>query len=219
MTGDAESSDSERASRSPVTGHAESSASERASRSPVTGEQGWFETLDSRVLHEGHVTLRIDTVRMPDGTAEREVVQSPDAVGVVALVGDDAVLVRQFRQPVGRTTLEIPAGLRDVEGEDPIDTGRREVAEECGLASDDWSVLTTVHSSPGWTTEQVTLLLARNCRPTEMPQDFTPEGEEAAMEVVRLPLGAAVEAVHDGTITDAKAALGLVLAATALRVQ
>ena len=192
-----------------MTGAAESNAS----------ESGLFETLDSRVLHEGHVTLRIDTVRMPDGTAEREIVQSPDAVGIVALVGDDVVLVRQFRQPVGRTTLEIPAGIRDVEGEDPVDTGRRELAEECGLASDDWSVLTTVHSSPGWATEQVTLLLARHCRPTERPEDFTPEGEEAAMEVVRLPLEAAVEAVHDGTITDAKAALGLVLATTAHRAQ
>lgn len=177
---------------------------------------GWFDTVDSRVVHAGHVTLRIDRVRMPDGTAEREVVEAPNAVGVVALVDDDVVLVRQHRQPVGRSTLEVPAGVMDVAGEDPIDTGRRELAEECGLASDDWSVLTTVHTSPGWTTEQVTLLLARGCRPTEAPADFVPEGEEAAMEVVRIPLSAAVDAVRDGTITDVKAALGLVLAATAV---
>lgn len=180
----------------------------------MTDDTGWFETLDSRTVHEGHVTLRIDTVRMPDGTAEREVAVPPDAVGVVALVDGDVVLVRQHRQPVGRTTLEVPAGVMDVEGEDPIDTGRRELAEEVGLASDHWSVLTTVHTSPGWSTERVTLLLARDCRPTSSPADYEPHHEEAAMEVVRLPLAAAVEAVRDGTITDAKAALGLVLAAT-----
>ena len=178
-------------------------------------ETGWFETVDSRVVHEGHVTLRIDRVRMPDGTAEREVAVPPDAVGVVALVEDDVVLVRQHRQPIGRTTLEVPAGIRDVEGEDVIATGRRELAEECGLASDDWSVLTTIHVSPGWCTEEVTLLLARDCHPVPAPPGFEASGEEAAMEVVRLPLAAAAQAVRDGTITDAKAALAVLLVATA----
>lgn len=189
--------------------------------SDVPGEQaaeegtGWFQTVGSRVLHEGHLTLRVDTVRMPDGTAEREVVQPPDAVGVVALVasdaGPDVVLVRQHRQPVGRTVLELPAGVRDVEGEDPLDTGRRELAEECGLRSDRWDLLTTVHTSPGWSTERVTLLVARDCTPTTAPHDHEPRGEEAAMEVVRLPLDAAVDAVRRGTISDAKTALALVL--------
>ncbi len=180
-----------------------------------SSESAWFETVGSRVVHEGHVTLRVDRVSMPDGTVEREVAVPPDAVGVVALVDDDVVLVRQYRQPIGGSTLELPAGVRDVEGEDPLETGRRELAEECGLASDDWSVLTTVSSSPGWTTEQVTLVLARDCRPTEAPDGFEATAEEAAMEVVRLPLDAAVEAVRDGTITDVKAALGLLMVATA----
>jgi ADP-ribose pyrophosphatase len=176
-------------------------------------ERGWFETVDSRVVHDGHVTLRVDRVHMPDGPADREVVVPPDAVGVVALLGDDVVLVRQYRQPIGRTSLELPAGVQDVAGEDPLETGRRELAEECGLASDDWSVLTAVHTSPGWTTERVTLLLARDCRPTDTPPHFEATGEEAAMEVVRLPLTAAVDAVRAGTITDVKAALGLCLVA------
>lgn len=174
----------------------------------------WFETVGSRVVHEGHVTLRVDTVRMPDGDAEREVAVPPDAVGVVALVGGDVVLVRQHRQPVGATTLELPAGILDVAGESAVEAGRRELAEECGLASDDWTELTTIHTSPGWTTERVTLLLARDCTPAPVPADFTPTGEEAAMEVVRLPFEAALAAVRDGTISDAKAALGLLLVAT-----
>lgn len=174
----------------------------------------WFDTVDSRVVHEGHVRLRVDTVRMPDGDAEREVAVPPDAVGVVALVDGDVVLVRQHRQPLSATVLELPAGVLDVEGEDALDAGRRELAEECGLRSDDWTRLTVVHTSPGWSTERVALLLARDCGPTAPPDGFTPSGEEAAMEVVRLPLDAAVAAVRDGTISDAKTALGLLLVAT-----
>lgn len=174
----------------------------------------WFQTVDSRTVHEGHLALRVDTVRMPDGDAEREVVAPPDAVAVVALVGGDTadvVLVRQHRQPIGATTLELPAGVLDVDGEEPLDAGRRELAEECGLRSDDWSVLTTVHTSPGWSTERITLLLARGCAPAPPPTGFEATGEEAAMEVVRLPLAAAAEAVRAGTISDAKTALGLLL--------
>ena len=175
----------------------------------------WFRTVDSRVVHEGHLTLRVDTVRMPDGDADREVVAPPDAVAVVALVGGDAadvVLVRQHRQPLGATTLELPAGVLDVAGEDPLAAGRRELAEECGLRSDDWAVLTTVHTSPGWSTERVTLLLARGCVAAPAPSGFEATGEEAAMEVVRLPLAAAADAARDGTISDATTVLGLLLA-------
>lgn len=177
--------------------------------------QGWFETVDQRVVHEGHVTLRVDTVRLPDGEVEREVAVPPDAVAVVALVGGDVVLVRQHRQPVGADVLELPAGVLDVDGEDPLDAGRRELAEECGLRSDDWSVLTRVHTSPGWSTERITLLLARDCRPGPPPPGFEAHAEEAAMEVVRLPLAVAAEAVRDGTVRDAKTALGLLLVAGA----
>lgn len=173
----------------------------------------WFSTMSSRQVHDGHVGLRVDTVRMPDGSqADRDVAVPPDAVGVVALHEGDVVLVRQYRHPVGATTLELPAGVRDVDGESPQETGARELAEECGLASDDWDELVTIHTSPGWSTERVTLLVARGCRPTTPPEGFEPHAEEAAMEVVRLPVDVALAAVRDGTITDAKAAVGLLLA-------
>jgi ADP-ribose pyrophosphatase len=173
----------------------------------------WFTTVSSRNVHDGHVDLRVDTVRMPDGSeADREVAVPPDAVAVVALHDGDVVLVRQYRHPVGATTLELPAGVRDVEGESAQQTGARELAEECGLASQDWEELVTIHTSPGWSTETVTLFVARDCRPVDPPGDYEPHAEEAAMEVVRLPVEAALAAVRDGTISDAKAAIGLLLA-------
>lgn len=173
----------------------------------------WFRTADSRVVHEGHVTLRIDLVETPDGEVEREVVVPPDAVAVVAVLDGDVILVRQHRQPVGATTLELPAGVLDVDGEDVVAAGARELAEECHLAADDWAELITIVTSPGWTTERVTLLHAQGVHQTEAPDGFEATAEEAAIEVVRLPLQRAVEAVHDGTISDAKTALGILLVA------
>lgn len=173
----------------------------------------WFRTTGSRVVHAGHVTLRIDEVATPDGIVQREVAVPPDAVAIVALVDGDVVLVRQHRQPIGGTTLELPAGVLDRDGEDVLDAARRELAEECHLAAAHWSTLVTVVTSPGWTTERVTLVRAEDVRPTDPPDGFEAVAEEAALEVVRLPLDAAVAAVHDGTISDAKTALGILLVA------
>lgn len=173
----------------------------------------WFRTTDSRVVHAGHVRLRIDEVATPDGPVQREVAVPPDAVAIVALVDGDVVLVRQHRQPIGGTTLELPAGVLDRDGEDVLDAARRELAEECHLAAAHWSQLVTVATSPGWTTERVTLVRAEDVHPTDAPDGFEATAEEAAMEVVRLPLDAAVAAVHDGTISDAKTALGILLVA------
>ena len=175
----------------------------------------WFQTVGSRVVHEGHVTLRIDEVTTPGGTVEREVAVPPDAVAVVALADGDVVLVRQYRQPLGTSTLELPAGVLDRQGEEVAAAAARELAEECHLAAGEWSVLTTLAPTPGWSTERVTLLLARDVHPTDAPDGFEPAAEEAAMEVVRLPLDAAVAAVHDGTIIDAKTVVGILLVAAA----
>lgn len=158
--------------------------------------------------------LRIDELSTPEGTVEREVVVPPDAVAVVAVLDGDVVLVRQHRQPVGATTLELPAGVLDVDGEDVQAAGARELAEECHLGADDWAELLTIVTSPGWTTERITLLHAQGLHPADPPDGFEATAEEAAMEVVRLPLEDAVEAVHDGTIIDAKTALGILLVAS-----
>jgi 8-oxo-dGTP pyrophosphatase MutT (NUDIX family) len=183
--------------------------------SGISGAGGaWFETVASRITHAGHVTVRIDTVVAEDGTTVlREVATPPNAVAIVALLEGDVVLVRQHRQPVGATLLELPAGVLDVPREDVLTAAARELAEEVGLAAGRMTSLTTIWSSPGWSAERVTIVLATDVRPCPPPAGFVPHAEEAAMEIVRLPLAVALEAVHDATITDAKTVVGLLLAA------
>ena len=175
----------------------------------------WFETLDSRVAHEGFSTVRIDTVRMPDGDeTEREVVEHVSAVAVVPVLADGSVvLVRQYRHPVGQYLLEIPAGILDVEGEDLTEAARRELAEEVGLHAGRLDHLTTFENSAGWSTERTHVYVGRDLAETDPPEDFVLEHEEADMELVRLPFDEAVEAVTRGEITDAKTVIGLLLAA------
>ena len=173
----------------------------------------WFHTVGSRVVHEGHVTLRVDEITAPGGPVQREIAVPPDAVAVVAVIDGDLVLVRQYRHALGTTTLELPAGVLDHEGEDVVEAGARELAEECQLAAEGWTRLTTLAPTPGWSTERVTLLQAHGVGPTDAPDGFRPQAEEAAMEVVRLPLEAAVAAVRDGTLVDAKTVVGILLLA------
>src|SRR4029453_8780722 len=95
------------------------------------------------------------------GESVREVVRHPGAVAVVAV--DDwerVVLLRQYRHPVGGYLWELPAGLRDEDGEPPLETAKRELAEEVLLAAEQWSLLTTHYSSPGFCDELVLVYLA-----------------------------------------------------------
>src|SRR5690242_15249020 len=97
------------------------------------------------------ITVHRDTLRSPDGgTAVREVVDHPDAVAVVLLDSDDRVLLlRQYRQPVGDFLIELPAGLRDKPDESPVETAKRELAEEASTAAGWWRTLVDLHPSPG----------------------------------------------------------------------
>lgn len=179
------------------------------------GDAAWFETLDSRVVHDGWSTVRVDTIRMPDGDeAEREVVEHVSAVAVVPLYADDTVaLLRQYRPAVGQYLLEIPAGILDVEGEAEPDAAQRELAEEVGLHAGRLDHLTTFHNSAGWSTERTHVYLGRDLAEVASPEGFEPAHEEADMEIVRLSLEAAVEGITRGEITDAKTVVGLLLAA------
>lgn len=175
----------------------------------------WFEVQDSRVEYRGFSTVRTDVVAMPDGSrSEREVVEHTSAVAVVPLLSDGTVvLLRQYRHPVGGYLLEIPAGILDVEGEPEADAAHRELVEETGLRAGRLEHLVTFHNSAGWTDERTSVYLGHDLSEVEPPDGFTPEAEEADMEVVRLPLDAAVEGVGAGEITDAKTVVGLLMAA------
>jgi ADP-ribose pyrophosphatase len=151
-------------------------------------------------------------VEAPDGSRhEREVVHHPGAVGVVPLHDDGTVtLVRQYRAAVDGDLWEVPAGLRDVEGEPTELTAGRELAEEAGLRAERLDHLVTFHNSPGFSDEVVVVYLASGL--VEVPDDR--QGvEEQHMEVARLPLADALAMVDAGEITDAKTVIALLAVA------
>ena len=175
-----------------------------------------YEVVATEELYRGRIiSLRKDTVAMPGGgTSDREVVHHPGAVGVVALDDQDrVVMVRQYRHAIGEHLWELPAGLRDVDGEPPVDSARRELAEETQLAAEKWSLLVSQHPSPGFCDELIQLYLAEGLSEVARPDGFVVEHEELDMTVERVPLAEAVQWVFDGKVRNALAVIGLLAAA------
>jgi len=161
------------------------------------------------------VSLRSDTVRMPDGEViERQVVEHPGAVAVVAL--DDAgqvLMIRQYRHPAGRLLWEVPAGLRDVAGEPLLTTAQRELLEETGFRARDWLVLADFFPSPGITTERVRMFLARGLTLVpESERGYIPQDEEAHLVVAWVPLDEAVARFLAGDLHNGVTGVGILSA-------
>jgi len=179
----------------------------------LADESASWPVVSSAELARGRlVTVRTDRVRMPDDElAERDVVVHPGAVAVLAV--DDAqqvLLIRQYRHPVQRLLWEIPAGLRDVSGEPPWATARRELLEEAGYRARDWRVLADYYTSPGFSTERLRVFLARDLEfVPEAERDFVPEAEEAQLLTAWLPLDEAVRKVFAGELHNGVAALAI----------
>jgi 8-oxo-dGDP phosphatase len=165
------------------------------------------------------VTLRRDTVRMPDGeTAARDVVDHPGAVAVLALdESGQVLLIRQYRHPVGRLLWEIPAGLRDVPGEPLEKTAQRELLEEAGYLAAHWQVLADIFTSPGISSERLRLFLATGLtRVPEAERDYVLTHEEAHLRIEWAPLDVVVSRFLAGDLHNGVTAVG-VLAAYAAR--
>jgi ADP-ribose pyrophosphatase len=176
-----------------------------------------FAVANSDTLYVGRVlALRLDQVVMPGGrAAAREIVEHLGAVAILPLHDDSSVaMIDQYRHAVGRRMRELPAGLLDVPGEDPVTTARRELVEEIGCIARDWSVLVDLVSSPGFSDEAVRVFLARGL--TEVGRPYGGDDEEADLDVVRLPLTEAVRQVLAGEIVNAPTVAGLLAAQAVL---
>lgn len=179
-----------------------------------------YRVTSSRITHKGMLSnVRVDAVVMPDGdTAEREVVEHANAVGVVALDDQErVVLLRHYRHVLGERMVEIPAGKLDVDGEAPADAARRELVEETGLVAGELVELLHFANSGGWSDESTTLYLTPDARPGAAADDFVAAHEEADLEVFRVPLDEALAMIDRGEISDAKTVIGLLLAHRRLR--
>ena len=169
-------------------------------------------TVAERVVYQGkYLTFRVDTVRDADGGEhERELVLHPGAVAIVALDGDDVLLVRQWRHATGGALLEIPAGtidpLADGTPEPPELCAARELGEETGRQAARWRGLGAFWTAPGFTDEYMHLFLAQELSP--LPGYAGPEPDER-LDLVRMPWRDAVVAAERGEIHDAKSLVGL----------
>ncbi|MGW3288902.1 NUDIX domain-containing protein [Streptomyces sp. NPDC001002] len=146
-------------------------------------------------------SVRTDEVVMPDGSVVRRDYQvHPGSVGILALDDQDRVLViRQYRHPVRQRLWEIPAGLLDVPGENPLHAAQRELYEEAHVKAEDWRVLADVYTTPGGCDEAVRIFLARDLSEAE-GQRFEAEDEEIDLEHARVPLDELVRSVLAGDI-------------------
>ena len=174
-----------------------------------------FRHHDEELIHQGAVVGFFQArIEAPGGELHRrDVIRHPGAVSVVPVDGDDVLLVRQYRAALDADLLELPAGKRDVAGEPPIETARRELAEEVGMRAASMEPLINIHHSPGFCDEYGHLFLATGLEP--VPQERMGP-EEQVMTIHRVDLGQAVELCLTGTITDAKSVAGILAAARRL---
>jgi ADP-ribose pyrophosphatase len=178
----------------------------------VTDQPASYPVSNSEIVYRSGrvIDIRRDQVEMPGGgSATRDVVVHPGAVGIIALDEHDRVLLlQQYRHPAQQLLWEPPAGLLDEPGEDPLAAARRELFEEAHLEADRWDVLVDAFTSPGMTSEAVRIYLARDVRPAEGDR-HKGEHEEADMPTVWVPLADAVRAALAGRLHNPIALMGV----------
>jgi 8-oxo-dGDP phosphatase len=183
---------------------------DRAESWPVSSSKDLFRD-------EWVMALRADEVHRPGHDHERFrrlVLEHPGAVIVLAVDDEDRVLVLcQYRHAVRQRLVELPAGLCDVDDEDPLTTARRELLEEAELEASSWEHLLTTHPSPGISSERIEVFVARGLSPAYRG-DFEPAHEEADMGTAWVPIDELVDAVLHSRVTDGP--LGLAVLAYAL---
>lgn len=167
------------------------------------------EVLESRLAYAGRVwDIRSDRLRFAGAEFTREYTDHSGAVAVLAADDEGRVLlINQYRHPIRSRDWELPAGLLDVPGEDPLEAAKRELAEEADLRADHWELLSSLASSPGGSDERIHLFLARGL--TSAGSDFARVEEEAEIVSRWVPLEEVVAAVLDGRLHNAILMIGV----------
>lgn len=171
--------------------------------------------LGSALVHDGRVVhLSVDTVRFPDGsTGEVELVRHRGAAAVLPVLGaagdpdPEIILLRQYRYAAGGVIYEVPAGIIEP-GESWEECARRELEEEAGVRAGKLVKLTTIHTTPGFTNEEIHLFAAFDLTPGVAGAD-----SDEFLEVMRIPLRGALDLARRGEISDAKSLVTLLFAA------
>jgi ADP-ribose pyrophosphatase len=187
-------------------------------REPVVDSPEEWPVTASRLSFHGKVwDIRTDEVVMPDGaTAARDYQEHPGAVGVLAIDDERRVLlVRQYRHPVRHRLWELPAGLLDVPGENPLHAAQRELYEEAHTKAGEWRTLIDFYSSPGGSSEALRIFLARDLADAD-GERFQAEHEELDLQVDRVDLDELVRLVLAGELHNGALVSSVLAAKVAL---
>ena len=159
---------------------------------------------DGLILHIDHINNRLPNGKL----AAREVARHVGASAVVPVDGDGNVwLVKQFRAPIDQILLEVPAGKLDYKGEDRLEAAKRELQEETGLTAGEWTHLTDIVTTPGFSDELISLYLARDLSAGQSHPD-----DDEFLNVVKVPLNELTAMIARGEVTDAKTICAVLLA-------
>ena len=175
----------------------------------------WGRLGSERLLETPYFALRSDRLRLPDGAIKDPyyVVERPDAAIIFPLTGEgEVVLVRQYRPPLERMELGLPAGLVE-EGEKPEAAARRELLEETGFSGGEWEPLGSLASSPSLKDNWAYLFLARGVEEMAPPDP----DEHELVEVVRVSVGDLPGLVRGGQIVSSSGVAAIMLALERLR--
>lgn len=163
----------------------------------------------TKLLHKGMVwDLVSETFPFGEEVLTREFIQHTGAVAVLAVnESEEVLLLEQYRRPVRSYLLELPAGLMDEPGESELECAKRELLEEASLSASKWEKLLTFHTTPGGSSESISLFVATEIQAAE--SNFQPTGEEINMPKIWIPIREAVELVLTSQIKSPSAAVGI----------
>ena len=164
--------------------------------------------LERELVFQGRMLkVHRDTVRLPDGnTATREHIYHPGAVAILPVLDSgDIVMERQYRYPLGRDFIELPAGKMEP-GEAPLATAKRELREETGYSATHWEFMASIHVAIAYSNERIDLYLARGLTLGETGLD-----DEEFLEILTVPPEQAFQWLREGRISDSKTMVGLLM--------